>query len=148
MKFFTSIQIDKPAAEVFRYVVLHPKNMKQWMQGFEAYRPQSGGRRKEGSVATQVFDDGGHKTEVREEVLEVKPHERFRCLLTHKNMLSEQDFRFFDQGSGQTKLRIETEVKLRPALFNLFGFLVKGQMRKQQAADLERLKSELEGVSN
>jgi hypothetical protein len=144
MKFSTSIPIDKPATEVFRYVVLQPQNMKHWVQGFEAFRPQSGSKRKEGSVAAQVFHDGDHKTEVREEVLEVRPHKRFRCLLTHRNMQSEQDYHFLDQGGGQTKLYLATEVKLRPALFNLFGFLVKGPMRKQQAADLERLKSELE----
>lgn len=146
MKFSTSVYIDKPAAEVFRYVVLHPQNMKQWMQGFKAYQPKTGGKRKVGSVATQVFDDNGHRTEVREEVLEVHPHKQFRCLLTHKNMLSEQAFHFLDQGNAQTKLQLETEVKLRPALFNFFGFLVKGPMRKQQAADLQRLKSAIEAA--
>jgi len=144
MRIQSSLQIERPVDEVYRFVVLHPQNMKHWMQGFERYQPQSGGKRKTGSVATQVFKDGKHKTEIREEVLEVRPHEHFRCLLSHRNMLSEQDFRFLDQGDGQTRLVLETEVKLRPALFNIFGFLVKGPMRKQQEADLKRLKQALE----
>jgi uncharacterized protein YndB with AHSA1/START domain len=144
MTFTTSVYIEKPLSDVYRYVVLEPKHMKNWVQGFDAYRVQTGRKRKTGSVATQVFNDDGHKTEVREEVLEIKPNQRFRCLLSHRNMLSEQDFQFLNQGDGRTKLLVETEVKLRPALFNLFSFFMKGPMRRQQQADLERLKSILE----
>ncbi len=118
--------------------------MKQWMKGFDRYKSETGGKRKVGSTAIQFFDDNGQPTKVREEVLEIKVNERFRCLLSTQNMISEQDYRFLDQGNGQTRLLVETEVKLRPALFNVFGFFVKGPMRKQQAKDLQQLKAILE----
>ncbi len=144
MTFESSIFIQQPPQAVFRFVALEPKQMKLWVKGFERYKAKGSSKRQPGSRGVQIFNDGGQRTEVQEEVLDLTPYELFRCVLTHRNMVSRQTYRFLDQGASQTKLQVETQVKLRPALFNVFAFFVKRPMRKQQEEDLQRLKRVLE----
>ncbi|MGK0391517.1 MAG: hypothetical protein ACI94Y_004282, partial [Maribacter sp.] len=59
--------------------------------------------------------------------------------LTHNNFLSYVECKFIDQG-GQTLLIEDTDVKFRPAILNLVGFFMKGSMKKQREADLNKFK--------
>ncbi|GEM_PF-1554919 len=144
MRFTNSILINRPAPEVFRYVC-DPKYMSEWVQGFETFRREKGRRRAEGSSGVQIFKEpDGKTTEVEEEVLSRKEGEELEILLQNRNMLSRVRYRFLDQGEGTTKLIVEVETRLRPFIFNLISPFVKGPMRRQQRADLQRLKQVLE----
>lgn len=144
MKFSSEITIKRSVKEVYRYAVSH-KNLGKWIDGFEAYRSIKGRNRGKGSQATHVYKDSAGKLEVHEEVIDLIPEKSFITRLTHKNMDTQLEFRFLDQG-GSTKVITDTNVKLKPAVFNLFSLLMKGKMKKQQQADLRRLKNILEAA--
>ena len=142
MKFQSNILIKESVNKVYQYTV-DPKNLKNWVHGFKQYKPQKGRRRTTGSTAVQVFDDG-ELMEVKEEVLSNVANKEFVCRLSHKNMESNVSYRFLNQGDALTKLVVQTDVRLKPAIFNLFSLFVKGPMRKQQDDDLKRLKRVIE----
>ena len=142
MKFQAEIVINKPVKEVFRYT-LNPKNLSRWVDGFEKFKPLSGKPRQTGSVGIHIYNDKEGKLEVREEVLTHEPDKILKTHLSHKNMETTLSFRFLNQGTS-TKIIVETHVRLKPLLFNLASPFVKSPMKKQQVADLYRLKKCLE----
>lgn len=142
MKFHSEIIINQPIKEVFRFSTSH-KNLSRWVDGFQTYKSIKGRNRGEGSTATHIYKDSAGILEVHEEVLEIVPAKLFKSRLTHKNMDTVLVLRFLDQGDS-TKIITEAQVKLKPAVFNLFSLFMKGQMRKQQQADLRRLKQVME----
>lgn len=143
MKFQTSIIIYKSVAEVYRYT-LHPQNMNKWVQGFQQFKPGKGRKRAKGSTAIQIFNDGGQVTEIQEEVLENIINQHFTFRLSHKNMESEVNYHFLNQGDQVTKLLVKAKVRLKPRIFNLFALFVKGPMKRQQEQDLAKLKKLIE----
>ncbi len=144
MKFSSEIIINRSVKEVYRFAV-SPKNLNKWVNDFQSYKPIKGRNRKKGSTATHIYEDQAGKLEVHEEVLDITPEKLFKTRLSHKNMNTVLEFRFLNQG-GSTKVVTDTYVKLKPAVFNLFSFFMKGQMKKQQQADLRRLKNVVEGM--
>lgn len=138
MKFSSEVIINRSTKEVYRFAVSH-KNLSRWIDGFESYKSIKGRNRGKGSTATHIYKDSAGKLEVHEEVLDLVPEKSFKSRLSHKNMDTILEFRFLDQGSS-TKVVTDTHVKLKPAVFNLFSFFMKGQMKKQQQTDLRRLK--------
>lgn len=139
MKFQSEIIINKSVKEVFQYTV-NPKNLSRWVDGFEKFKPLSGKVRQVGSVGTHIYNDKGGKLEVREEVLALESDKNLKTHLSHKNMETTLNFRFLNQGDS-TKIIVETQIRLKPLLFNLASPFVKAPMKKQQQADLNRLKS-------
>jgi len=142
MKFLSEIIINKSVKEVFQYTV-NPKNLSRWVDGFEKFKPQSGKLRQVGSIGTHFYNDKEGKLEVREEVLAFETGKCFKTHLSHKNMETTLNFRFLNQGES-TKIIVETYIRLKPLLFNLASPFVKNPMKKQQQADLTRLKKCLE----
>jgi uncharacterized protein YndB with AHSA1/START domain len=143
MKFSSNIEINRPVKEVYRFTV-SPKNLSRWVDGFESFNPKKGRNRGKGSTATHIYRDSAGKLEVHEEVLDIKPEKYFKTHLSHKNMETDLEFKFLNLGDS-TRVVTDTYVRLKPAIFNLFSFFMKGQMKKQQLADLRRLKNEVEG---
>ena len=142
MKFSSSIEINRPIKEVYRFAV-SSKNLHRWVDGFETFQQKKGRNRGKGSTATHIYRDSAGKLEVQEEVLEIKPEKLFKTHLSHKNMETDLEFKFLNLG-GNTRVVTDTYVRLKPAVFNLLSFFMKGQMKKQQQADLRRLKNVLE----
>jgi len=143
MRFTSHIDIERPAAKVFAFV-LHPDNMKHWVQGFRSYRPVKGRKRKSGSRAVQLFQEpDGKTTEVTEEVRKLVPGQLIELQLSHQNMDSEVVYRFLDQGE-HTRLQVAVSTRLKPWAFSLLAPFVKGPMRNRQEQDLLRLKQHLE----
>lgn len=143
MKFQSEIIIEKPVKDVYRFTI-NPKNLSRWVDSFEKFKPQSGKPRQVGSIGFHIYNDNEGILEVREEVLAHEPNKIFKTFMSHKNMETTLNFRFLDQG-GSTKLIAEANARLKPMLFNLIAPFLKNTMRKQQLADLERLKACLEG---
>jgi hypothetical protein len=146
MKFRSEIIINKPLKDVFKYTI-NPKNLSNWVDGFEKFKPLSGKSWQVGSIGIQFYNDKEGKLEVREEVLAHESDKSLKTHLSHKNMETILEFRFLDQGDS-TKLIAEAQVRLKPFLFNLFAPFVKTPMKKQQLADLKRLKNCLEQKRN
>lgn len=142
MKFSSEIIINSPTKEVFRYATSH-KNLSRWLDGFQSFKATKGRNRGKGSTAILIYQDAAGKLEVNEEVLDVVPNKSFKTRLYHKNMDTVLELRFLDQGES-TKVFTDTHVKLKPPIFNLFSFFMKGQMMKQQQGDLRRLKNAIE----
>jgi len=142
MNFKSEIIIHKHVNEVFQYVV-NPKNLSRWIDGFEKFKTVSGKPRQAGSIGTHVYNDKEGRLEVREEILALEPRKSIKTHLSHKNMETTLDFRFFDQGNS-TKIIVDTHIRLKPFLFNVASPFVKKPMKKQQLADLMRLKKCLE----
>lgn len=142
MKFSSSIEINRSIKEVYRFTV-SPKNLHRWVDGFETYKPKKGRNRGKGSTATHIYKDSAGMLEVQEKVLDIIPEKSFKTHLSHKNMETDLEFKFLNLGGG-TRVVTDTHVRLKPAIFNLFSFFMKGQMKKQQLADLRRLKNIVE----
>jgi len=142
MKFQSEIIINKPVKEVYQFTI-NSKNLSRWVDGFQKFKPLSGKARKTGSLGIHFYSDKEGTFEVQEEVLAHEPEKSLKIHLSHKNMETNLNFRFLNQGNSN-KLIAETEVKLKPLLFNLAAPFVKTPMRKQQLADLKRLKHCLE----
>ena len=142
MKFKSEIIINKPVNEVFRYTI-SPKNLSRWIDGFEKFKPVSGKPRHAGSIGMHIYNDKEGRLEVKEEILTIEPRKSIKSHLSHKNMETTLVFRFFDQGNS-TKIIVDTRVRLKPFIFNLASPFVKSPMKKQQLADLTRLKKCLE----
>ena len=144
MRFKSNILIKENVNIVYQKT-LNPKNLGRWVHGFKQFKTQKGRQRATGSTALQIYDDGGEILEVKEEVLSNVLNKEFICRLSHKNMESEVQYRFLNQGDSITKLQVNTQVKLKPAFFNLFALFVKGPMFRQQEEDLVKLKNLIEG---
>ena len=144
MKFSSEIEINRSVKDVFRFAVSH-KNLSRWVDGFQAFKSVKGRNRNKGSKATHIYKDAAGILEVHEEVLDIIPEKSFKTSLSHKNMDTVLELKFLNYG-GRTKVITDTNVKLKPAIFNLFSFLMKGQMKKQQQADLRRLKNAVEAM--
>ena len=142
MKFRSEIIINKPLRDVYKFTV-NPKNFSRWVDGFEKFKPLKGKPRQVGSIGVHIYNDKEGKLEVKEEVLALHHNQNIKTHLSHKNMETTLDFRFLDQGDS-TKIIVEVQVRLKPLLFNLATPFVKTPMRKQQLADLKRLKNFLE----
>jgi polyketide cyclase/dehydrase/lipid transport protein len=142
MKFSSEIIINRSVQEVFRFTTSH-KNLSRWVDGFQTFKSIKGRNRGEGSTATHIYQDSAGLLEVHEEVMEITSDKLFKSRLTHKNMDTILAFKFLNQGNS-TKIITETKVRLKPAIFNLFSLFMKGQMKKQQQADLRKLKNVIE----
>lgn len=145
MKFSSEIIINRSVKEVYRFTV-SPRNLSRWVGDFQSFKAGKGKARSKGSSGTHIYKDSAGILEVNEEVIDLRADKFFKSRLSHKNMDTTLEFKFLDQG-GATKVVTDTHVKLKPAVFNLFSFFMKGQMKKQQQADLRRLKNVIEGAN-
>lgn len=139
----TVIDIRQPVAVVFKNLV-EPLNMVKWMANFQKLEPVKGKRPRKGSVSTQFFKDSKGAMEMREEVLGFERNQKFKLLLTHENIETHQTFEFLPQSEDITRVILTNDIRLIPAFMGIFSVFMKGQMRRQQEADLMQFKKLLE----
>lgn len=142
MKIKTVIQINRPIEKVFQYLT-NARNMRLWVMGLQQVKPVKGRRPTKGSLSTQIFKDEKGLLEVKEEVLKFEKNKAFELQLSHKNMETTQSYTFTKNETG-TRVTVNTYTRLIPAFIGIFGFFMKGQMRRQQETDLKKLKQLLE----
>lgn len=142
MIFQTDIIINAPAETVFRFVT-NTQNMSRWMEGFKRYESSAGKKRRAGGQGKLFYEDQAGVLEIQEKVLEMVRNRSIKTELSNKNMTTVLEYRMLNQG-GVTKLLATTKVKLKPAVFNLFAFFVKGPMKKQQVREFAVLKKCIE----
>ncbi len=143
MNFISEIVINGPVKDVYRYTISH-KNLSKWVNDFKSFQAVKGRNRGKGSTAIHIYEDSAGELKVNEEVLDLVTNKSFKTRLYHKNMDTVLEFRFLDHGTS-TKVIADTRIKLKPPVFNLFSFFMKGGMKKQQQGDLRRLKNAIEG---
>lgn len=139
----TIIDIRQPIAVVFKSLV-EPANMPKWMANFQKLEAVKGKRPRRGSISTQVFKDSKGTMEMKEEVLNFERNKKFELQLSHKNIETHQTFEFIAQDKEITRLVLTNNISLVPAFMGIFSVFMKGQMRRQQEADLMRFKKLLE----
>lgn len=138
----TVIDIRQPIALVFKELV-NPLNLPKWVNGFQKLESVKGRRPRKGSISKQIIKDSQGLMEIREEILNFDKNKHFEIRLSHKNMETHQHFQFLNKGKT-TRVILTTTTRLIPAIMAVFSIFMKGQMRKQQEADLMRLKKLLE----
>lgn len=139
MKFRIKIPFDKKPSEVYQ-LMCSTNAMVKWEKNFNGFQPVKGQKRRLGSIGNRIYHEpDGEITKIKEEITEVKKNQLLAYQLTHNNFLSYVECKFIDQG-GQTLLIEDTDVKFRPAILNLVGFFMKGSMKKQREADLNKFK--------
>lgn len=143
MKLRLQVNIQAQPKMVYQYLT-DPNYLKKWMLDFEGYQAISGRRWRTGGKGKLLFGKDKSRLEVIEDILEAIPGEKFEAFLYHKNMDTLQSYRLTTLDDGNTRLTLEFDVKLRPAILNLFGRLFKRSFKNQQWQDLKRLKQVIE----
>ena len=138
MKFSTNIVINRPVTKVFNFA-MHPHNLKTWVNTLKGYKTLKGRRNQVGNTGVLIFEDKEGKLEVSEEIVQFERNRFLHTKLSHKGMDSEIQIKFLDQGDS-TKVMVNTTVRLKPWIANLFSIFMKNEMKQQQARDYQRFK--------
>jgi uncharacterized protein YndB with AHSA1/START domain len=139
----TVIDIRQPITMVFKTLV-EPENMVKWMANFQKLESVKGRRPRKGSISKQIFKDSKGIMEMKEEVLNFEKNKKFELQLSHKNIETHQTFEFIAHDKEITRLILTNHIRLVPAFMGVFSIFMKGQMRRQQEADLMKFKKLLE----
>lgn len=144
MKFKIKIILNSNTAQAYK-MMLSTQEMVKWESNFSSFQIVSGAKRKLGSIGQRIYKEpDGTKTKIKEEITAIKKNQLLAYQLTHKNFLSYVTCQFLDQGNGTTVLLEETDMKFRPAIVNIIGFFMKGNMKKKRTEDLHQFKKLIE----
>lgn len=141
------IVLQVPAAAVFPWL-LEVQRRKRWQAGLSSVEWISGDGPATGAVATEVVDLDGQRTELRVEYTELVP-----ASLIALKMSSDGDFPFqyrvrweLSEQDGKTHLRCVCDGQYETALLQLMEPLLALAANAKLAADLQTLKSLVEGT--
>ena len=144
------IQIDLPTRDVFEWVI-EPSNMIYWANGV---RRADWVRRQEAGIARPhdtwdlLYEFGGKENEIVMEVDVCDPREgAFEFHTIEGNYPIRAQYLCVESGNGTLFRMTRTafsDSTLTSIMFILTGFISKPMMRKQNRAELEKLKSVVE----
>ncbi len=137
-----SITINKPAAEVFSWLVT-PDKLKQWMDGFQESIPLNGDSLRVGTRSTEIIISRDERFEMAMEVTELEPKRLLGYHISHETF--EQDGRYFlAEGTGQTTVQFTAVAQFKPFMFRLLSPLIAPSAQAQQEKNFATLKKLLE----
>jgi uncharacterized membrane protein len=137
----TSIDIQRPVETVFAYVA-DPRNGPQWQGSIKEAHVTPEGPPRVGTKVTQVVSFLGVKLEPTAEIIALEPNRSFSIKGRSGPASLEATFRFEAIGTGT---RLNATIQVEPGgLFKVAGPLFASQFKKQNEADLQRLKDLLE----
>ncbi len=142
MRYQTSITIEKPVKEVWKFFI-NPDNLPKWLSGFKKMEPMSGKPGTLGARSKQFYVYGGIKLELVEEITELAENEKFSSKLSHKDFDTSLSINFIDQGDS-TKLDVNMEVIIKNPLYEMFGQMLNSQIKNRTEKDLAKLKELVE----
>ena len=142
MKYTVRITIDRPIDKVWSYLD-DPRRQPQWQRDLTHYQPLSGEPGRAGAKAKLIFQEGGKKLILTEEIKERRPEEKIKVLLTHDQVRTRRELLLVDQG-GRTELIVTTDTQFTSLPYQLIAPFMKGSFARQMRTDLERLKERLE----
>lgn len=142
----TTIDIDRPAAEVFAWLS-EPEKMKQWVGWLAAVERADPGPLRVGSKETWVMDDPSIKERMRipAEVIALEENRLLRVRITYPQAFEgTAEYRLEELDGGVTRLHGAADFRYTGFLPRLMEPLITPQAQKKQDADLARLKQRIE----
>ena len=137
-----SVEIDRPPAAVFPYLVGSDKRLR-WMQMLAASDQVDGGDPTLGTRFADVFEAGGRRFDLDSQIVEWEPHRRLATRIRAKEFESTARQSLEDLG-GRTRLTTTLETDYTSRLARLMAGVVTHQAQKQLETDLSRLKELVE----
>jgi uncharacterized membrane protein len=136
-----SIEIRRPVEAVFAFVS-DGRNNPQWQEAFKEVQVSPDGPPTVGSRVKAVVSFLGVKLEPTTEITALEPNRSFSFKGRAGPAALEATFRFEAAGAGT---RLSATFQIEPGgLFKVAGPLFASQFKKQNEADLQRLKALLE----
>ncbi len=137
----TSIEIRRLVEAVFAFVS-DARNSPQWLGSIKEAHVTPDGPPAVGTKATYVMSFLGVKLETTAEITALEPNQSFSFKGTSGPLSLEGIWRFEAAGAGT---RLSGTFQVEPGgLFKVAGPVFASQLKKQQEADLQRLKELLE----
>ena len=140
----TTVIINKPIREVWEFFK-KPDNLKLWLGGFQRFQHISGTPGTVGAKAKHYFLEKGKELVMEEEILEEIPEKKFVGTLSSPMMVNTVTNYFNDLGNDQTEYSLSSDTQFKGFFWKQVGPLMKGEFKKRQENDLQRLKQILEG---
>lgn len=143
MKLQYSIEINRPAADVFAYLADHER-MPTWISTLEASTPSVAGPLSLGSKFSQEHVERGKRIRFAGEVSEYEDASKLTLLLCNDDASIALRF-LLEEQTGRTRLEQITEVKLNNMMLRMMAGAFESTVRERMKSDFETLKAHLEG---
>jgi uncharacterized membrane protein len=138
-----TVVINKPIKEVWSFFQ-NPDNLPLWLGGFQKYEHVSGTPGAVGSVTKHYFLERGKELILEEKILEIISEKKFSSSLDSSMMTNIVTNYFNDLANGKTEYSLSSDVQFKGFLWKQIGPLMKGEFKKRQENDLQKLKQVLE----
>lgn len=142
MKFTITQTINKPVADVFRYLT-SPAKMGEWMKDFQSIKPIKGRRSQVGGRSKIMMKDASSAFALEEKVIEFERNKRFKVEIEHSEMTTIIDYQLGGKDE-KTVLVAKYHIGFKNIMNGVFALFFKIPMRNQQREDLARLKKKIE----
>lgn len=139
----TTVIINKPIKEVWEFFK-DPDMLKLWLGGFQRFEQVSGTPGTVGAKAKHYFVEKGKELVLDEEIMEVIPEKKFLGTLSSSMMENTVTNYFNDLGNNQTEYSLSSNIQFKGYFWKQIGPLMKGDFKKRQENDLQKLKQVLE----
>jgi len=142
MKLQHSIEIHRPASEVFSYLADHER-MPTWISTLETSTPSVPGPLSLGSEFNQEHLERGKRIRFVGKVLEYEDASKLTMELSNDDAVITLRYVLVEH-AGHTQLEQSTEVRLDNMMLRMMAGAFEGTARERMKADFETLKSQLE----
>ena len=139
----STVIIDRPIKEVWEFFK-DPDNLKLWLGGFQRFEQVSGTPGTVGAKAKHYFLERGKELVLEEEIIEVISQKKFQGTLGSPMMVNTVTNYFNDLGNDQTECSLSSDTQFKGFFWKQVGPLMKGEFKKRQENDLQKLKQVLE----
>lgn len=143
MKLRSSIRIDRPVEEVWKFLN-NTDHMAEWQQGYTATERLEGEPLSVGARARHTYTERGKPFVMTETVIDSRPPYAIDVRLEHPAMDYFIATRLREDADGDTRVQMDSEVKMKAFSFKVLKPLLKGPFQKRQDKDLQRLKEVME----
>ncbi len=139
----TTVIINKPIKEVWEFFK-NPENLNLWLGGFQRFEQVSGIPGTVGAKAKHYFIEKGKELVLDEEIMEVIAEKKLLGTLGSPMMVNTVTNYFNDLGNNKTEYSLSSDTQFKGFFWKQVGPLMKGEFKKRQESDLQKLKQVLE----
>ena len=112
--------------------------------GFQRFEAVSGTPATVGAKTKHYFLERGKELVLEEEIIEVIPEKKFVGTLGSSMMVNTVTNYFNDLRNGQTEYSLSSDTQFKGFFWKQVGPLMKGEFKKRQERNLQKLKQVLE----
>jgi uncharacterized protein YndB with AHSA1/START domain len=139
----TTVIINKPIREVWDFFK-NPDNLKLWLGRFQRFEQVSGTPGTVGAKAKHYFIEKGKELVLEEEIMEVIPEKKLMGTLGSPMMVNTVTNYFNDLPNNKTEYSLSSDTQFKGFFWKQIGPLMKGEFKRRQENDLQKLKQVLE----